>query len=49
MKIDRVAILAALNIAEELFKEREAHRDALARVTEECKRLYQALEGKIGE
>jgi|SaaInl7_200m_RNA_FD_contig_31_1972546_length_392_multi_9_in_0_out_0_1 cell division protein ZapA len=48
MKVDRIAILAALNIAEELFTERENNRNAIEKVTEECKRLSHALEEKIG-
>jgi cell division protein ZapA len=45
----KVAILAALNIAGELFRERDDRNRLLAQVQERTEELSQALDGELGD
>jgi cell division protein ZapA len=45
----KVAILAALNIAGELFRERDDRNRLLAQVQERTEELSQSLEGELGD
>lgn len=45
----KVAILAALNIAGELFRERDDRNRLLAQVQERTEELAQSLEGELGD
>ena len=45
---DRIAILAALNIADELFQARTDRENTAAHLTEECQRLTRQLEEHLG-
>ncbi|MCK4409092.1 MAG: cell division protein ZapA [Candidatus Eisenbacteria sp.] len=45
----KVAILAALNIAGELFRERDDRNKLLAQVQERTEELSQTLDGELGD
>ena len=45
----RIAILAALNIADEYFKLQRKHEDSRVRVSEQANELSEALDEVLGE
>ena len=45
----RVAVLAALNIADEYFKLQKKHEDSRVQVAEQANELTEVLEGVLGE
>jgi cell division protein ZapA (FtsZ GTPase activity inhibitor) len=47
MSQSRIAILAALNIADELHQERDERNEARGRIADQAARLGEMLEGKI--
>jgi cell division protein ZapA len=48
MSTTKVAILAAINIADELFRERQKRHEALAMLDEKTGRIAQLLDQEVG-